>query len=439
MVTQGNYVTHYADLLVIHAGELVTARADERGARGRGLERLEVVEDGAVAVVDGRIVDVGPTSEVLPRFPSATEVLDVGGRLVTPAFVDPHTHLVYAGSRHLDWEARVTERPAQGLEGGIRFSVERTRAAGEEELCAQALRDLDVMLAHGTTAVEAKTGYGLDRDTELRLLRVLASLEHAVEVHSTYLGAHVLPAEYEGRRSEYVDLVIATLPEARRYADCCDVCCDPVGFTLEECRRIIASAHELGFDIRIHADQTGNAGGGRLGAEVSALSADHLDYIDEEAMAALAASGCVGVLLPAVTHHMLEMTPPADGRSTAAEKGFWPSHVCRMIEAGMLLALSTDFNPGTAPCRSMQETLRLAARLFRLSYAACWHMATINAAHALGQGDERGSLESGKRADLLVWHVTEHGMAINQFGTNLVDAVVAGGRLVVGDGHLLRG
>jgi imidazolonepropionase len=427
------------DLLVVNAGELLTCRTDPHGAVGDALGRLEIIPGGAVAIDRGRIAAVGPTRLLRRRF-AARRILDAAGRLVTPGLVDPHSHMVFAGSRHLEYETIVTGRvdPGRRLEGGIRFTVRKTRAASSASLRAQALADLDTMLLHGTTTVEIKSGYGLDEATELRLLRVIRSLHHAADIVATYMGAHVLPEEYTRRRDAYVDLVIRTLPRARRYAEYCDMWCDVTGFTESECLRIAEVAVRLGFKLKLHADQIGPAGGAELAARLGASSADHLDYISPAGIRAMARRGTVGVLLPGVTHHMLEMIPTvADGRLRPAAKPFWPGLVRRMIAGGMRLALSADYNPGTSPTPSMQTVMQLAARLYRLGYAEIWHMSTINAAHALDRGADRGSLEPGKRADLVIWRVPEHGMVINRFGVNLVDTVVKDGRVVVAAGVLM--
>jgi imidazolonepropionase len=420
------------DLLVVNAAELVTCRTAARGAVGPALRELDVVTDGAVAIHQGRVVEAGPTRALRRRY-RARRTLDARGKLVTPGFVDCHSHLVFAGSRHVEYERLVTGDVAPGkrLEGGIRYTVARTRAASAAALRRQAQHDLGLMLRHGTTTVEVKTGYGLDRETELRLLRVVHGLRgHPVDVVSTYLGAHVLPEEDAGRRDAYVQLVIDTLPAARRWAEYCDVWCDTIAFTAAETERICEAARALGFRLRLHADQVGDAGGAELAARLGASSADHLDHVSEAGIRALAASGVVGVLLPSVTYHMMEMTPKLeDGRLVPAAKAGWPALVRRMIDAGMRLALAADYNPGTSPTPSMQAVMQLAARLYRLGYAEIWHMATINGAHALDRADDRGSVEPGKRADLVVWTVPEHGMVINRFGVNLVETVVKDGRV----------
>jgi imidazolonepropionase len=424
------------DLLIEHASELLACQAYGNGAvRGPDLAKLEVIEDGAVAVTDGRIVAVGTTAQLAARF-DARRRIDATGRLVSPGLVDPHTHLVHAGHRETEWEGRVTGRSRPGLERGIMATVRATRAARTAELRSRALADLDTMLAYGTTTAEAKSGYGLDTDTELRLLEITAGLNHPVELAVTYLGAHVLPPEFAADRSAYVDLVIGFLPEARVYAEYCDICCDPVGFTPDECRRIAAVATEYGFRLRVHGDQTGDGDGAALAAEIGAASIDHLDSVSAEGLARLAASDTVGVILPGVTHHMLEATPglAEDGGTAPALFSDRPSWARRLVDSGAALALSTDYNPGTCATLSMQAVMQLAARLYRLTYAEIWHMATINAAAALNRADRVGSLEPGKQADLVIWDVSTHGLLINRFGTNLAHRVIKKGNIVTRDG-----
>ena len=422
------------DLLIRNAAEVVTCRGAPDGVRGPALSRLEVIADGAVAVRAGRIVAVGESARLLARV-QAKETIDATGRLVSPGLVDPHTHLVHAGSRHEEWEARVLGRPP-GLAGGIRWTVEQTGEAGDAALTRKAIADLDTMLAHGTTTVEAKSGYGLEPERELRLLRLIRGLRHPVEVVVTYLAAHVLPTKYAADRAAYVARAIETVPEAATLAEYCDVFCDPAGFTAGECRAILEAALRSGMRLRLHADQTGRAGGIQLATELGASSADHLEHAREEDVVELASSRTVGVLLPGVTHHMLEMVPGlSTGRLTNPPYPYMPLLARQLVDAGARLALATDYNPGTSPTLSMQAVMQLAARLYRLSYAEIWHMATINAAASLDRGQDRGSLEPGKRADLMIWKVPHHGMVINRFGTNLVDTVIKDGVRTTGPGQ----
>lgn len=427
------------ELIIQGAGELLTCAGPESGVAGPAVSQLEVLTDGALAIDAGRIVAVGKTSDIKRKFKSE-QTIDANGALVSPGFVDPHSHLLYGGTRHVEYEAKVTGRSSgSGLQSGINYTVRRTREASDDALVSQALTDLDVMLCHGTTTLEAKTGYGLDRDTELRLLRLTHGLEHAVDIVTTYLGAHVLPSDYEGRRRDYLDLVIDMLPRAAEFAEYCDVCCDPVSFTYDDCLQVARIAQANGMNIRVHADQTGDADGARLAAELGAHSADHLDYTSDSGFAAMAKAGTVGIIFPAVTLHMCEMTPKTtSGELVPAEKPFMPQMARRAVDSGCTIALSTDYNPGSCPTPSMQIVMQLAARLFRLSYAEIWNMCTINAAASLRRAKDRGSLTPGKRADLIIWTVPEHGLVINRFGVNLVDKVFASGKMVVSDGRVIH-
>ena len=427
-----------AELLIVRAAQLLTCSGPVDGLRGDALQRSESVADGALALANGRIAAVGTTAEIVSRF-SAPEVIDASGRLVSPGLIDPHSHLLYGGTRHEEYEVKVTQRgSAQGLEGGIRYTVSKTRAASDWELVTQALSDLDVMLAHGTTTLEAKTGYGLEGDEELRLLRLTAGLRHPVQVVPTFLALHVLPESYAKRRAQYLEQAIAALPQASRLARYCDVSCDPVCFDFDECMKVGEAARALGLGIRVHADQTGDANGALLAARLRASAADHLDYSNDAGLRAMAAAGTVATLLPGVTLHMCEMTPRWSGAKLGdAEKPFMPQVARRAIDSGAIVALSTDYNPGSCPTPSMQMVMQLAARLFRLGYGEIWNMCTLNAARALDLAEDRGSLEPGKRADVVLWSVPSHGMVINRFGVNLVDTVVTGGKVVVKGGRVV--
>ena len=401
-----------ADSLILNAAELLTCRGPAEGICGSALHNADVIKDGAIAINGGRIAAVGTTEEIRDRFEART-VIDASGRLVTPAFVDPHSHLLYGGTRHEEYEVKLTGRGQVKLDGGIRYTVSRTRQTSDAALLEQAARDLDVMLAHGTTTLEAKTGYGLESEEELRLLRLTASLKHAVDVVPTFLPLHVLPDAYKQKRSAFIEMMRKALPEAKKLARYCDVTCDPIGFTYDECLEVGEAARGLGMKIRVHADQMGDARGALLSARLQATAADHLDYASDEGLHAMAKAGTVATLLPGVTLHMLEVH----------EKPFMAQLARRAVEARCVVALSTDYNPGSCPTQSMQMVMQLAARLFRLGYAEIWNMCTLNAARALDLGHDRGSLEPGKRADVVLWNVPSHGMVINRFGVNLVHKV----------------
>ncbi|MFQ5554099.1 MAG: imidazolonepropionase [Acidimicrobiia bacterium] len=420
-------MTQVVDLLVVGASEVISSATAMPPARGPDLDTLRVLTDSAIAVDDGRIVAVGTSSGVREGYRGEREI-DAARCVVSPGLVDPHVHLVHAGSRHEEYEAIVTGEggAAARLEGGINFTVTRTRAASDEELSAGARRDLDLMLRNGVTTIEAKSGYGLDPEHELRLLRIQAGLDHAVDIVPTYLGAHVVPSGVA--RDGYVAEVIATLSEARALAEYCDVFCDPAAFSIAETRAICEAAMALGFRIRLHADQTGPVGAAELAAELGAASADHLDHVSSQGIAALAEASVTAVVLPAVALHMMEVTPGySDGSFTAAPKQDLVEVVHRMKDACVPLALSTDYNPGTSPTPSMPLAMQLAARLFRLGYAAIWNMATVNAAYALDRADDRGLLEPGMRADLVVWDVPHHGMVINRLGYEMARTVIKNG------------
>ncbi|MFC4048671.1 imidazolonepropionase [Actinomadura syzygii] len=414
------------DLVIAHAAEVLTCRPPSgRGVRGADLGRPERIADGALAIDGGRIVAVGPSAEVLARH-TGREVLDASGRLVTPGFVDTHTHLVHDGFRHEEWGRKVLGTPGGTLASGIGHTARTTGAAGFERLRDGALSRLDTMLAHGTTTAEAKSGYGLTAAAERRLLQVVAALDHPVDVVGTFLGAHVPPPG--APRDAHVDDVIAQLGEVRHLAEFCDVTCDPVGFTPDECLKIARAADEHGYGLRVHADQTGHGEGAETAVEAGAASADHLEHVTDRAIGMFADSDTVATLLPGVSYHLMDMVPGPGGdgwsdprRPRLAER------YRRLVDSGALVALATDYNPGSSPNLSMQTVLQLAARLYRLGYGEVWQMSTINAAVSLGRDADIGSLEAGKRADVVIWNVPSHEHVVNRFGANLVASVIKDG------------
>ncbi len=441
------------DLIVINAGELVTAAGVGRGPkRGQQLNGLGIIASGALAAENGRIVATGSTDEIVAAY-NSRNVIDAAGKLVMPGFVDPHTHLVFAGSRSGEYERKITGESyadAQRKGGGIHSTVRSTREASGEELVIKAMKSLDTALLHGTTTIEIKSGYGLDRDNELKILETIRTLRdrHPVSIVTTFLGAHMIPEEYLERRAAYIKLVKTLLPEiaARGLAGYCDVYCDRLGFTVSETRDILETARKIGYKLKVHAEQTAFTGGSALAAEMGAVSADHLDYIcnpikeggryrlSDEHIDILARSPTIGVLLPGVTFHLMEMMSGA-----GTEKGFLPQTVARLIERDVPVALATDYNPGSSPTLSMQMVVQLAARLFKMSYAQAINASTINAACAIDMANEIGSLEPGKLADIVIYSVEEHGMLIDNFGTNLVDKVIKSGKTVVDGGKLVSG
>jgi imidazolonepropionase len=353
-----------------------------------------LIDDGAIAIENGLIVYAGRASAA----PDAGESLDAGGALVTPGFVDPHTHLIYAGTRAAEWEARLNgatyEEIARGG-GGIASTVRATRAAGNEHLHASALGRLRTLCANGVTTVEIKSGYGLDEPTERRMLRVARDLAAAAEVRvrTTFLGLHTVPPEFAGRADDYVELVCETmLPAlaAEGLIDAVDAFCERIAFTPEQVERFFAAARALQLPVKLHADQLSAGGGAQVAALAHALSADHLEYTSAAGVAALARSGAVAVLLPGAFYFLREtQLPPVDA----------------LRAAGVPIALATDCNPGTSPIVSPLAIMNFACTLFGLTPLEALRGFTINAARALGLAGECGSLERGKRADLALWDV----------------------------------
>ena len=413
------------DLLIIHAGELATMAAGSVPRRGSALTNPGIVLDGAVAIADSRIVGLGPTDAILRAFASVSaKVLDARGRLVTPGLVDPHTHLVFAGNRAREFAMRLqgtdyAEILAAG--GGILSTVQSTREATQDDLLISGRRRLDRMLAHGTTTIEAKSGYGLSLTDELKILRITAQLgtTHAVTVIPTFLGAHAVPLEWRTNPDEYVRQVSDVMLPAvvgEHLAKFCDVFCERGAFSVEQCRRILRTAERLGLRLKIHADQLSASGGARLAVELGACSADHLEHTPPTDLEAMAEHGIAAVLLPGATFFLLQQRHP-DARA--------------MIDLGVPLALATDFNPGSSPTLSMQMIIALACVGMRLMPEEALSAATINAAYAIDLADEVGSLSPGKRADLIIWGLSSVTELPLHFGTNMVDTVIKAGQIVV--------
>ena len=354
------------------------------------------IADGALAARDGRIVWVGPRSALDgPPERLAEHAIDAHGAWITPGLIDPHTHLVFGGDRVADFERRVAgESYVAAASGGsgIAHTVAMTRAADEATLLRDGTRRVRTMLANGTTTVEIKSGYGLDVETELRLLRVARQIgaETGIEVRKTYLGAHVVPPEYADDREGYLDLVCETmLPRiaAERLADAVDVFCDTIAFTPAEASRVLAAARRCGLAVKIHADQIDDTGAAALAAAHHALSADHLERTGDAGVRALAAAGTVAVLLPGAYYYLRETVQPP---------------VAALRAHGVPIALATDCNPGTSPILTLPTVLNLACVLFGLTPAEAVAGVTRHAARALGL-DDRGELRAGTRCDLAVW------------------------------------
>ena len=396
---------------IVHAKQLVTLAGPNRARRGAEMRQLEIIEDGAVAVRDGVIVWVGQTSDLPDREPHE---FDVSGKVVLPGFVDSHTHAVFAASRVDEFEWHIEGAPymeilARG--GGILSSVRSVRES----------RELRVQLAdrffeYGTTTIEAKSGYGLRIDHEIRMLEAMKA-ETRLEVVRTYLGAHALPEEYRHNQSAFADLVIADLPiiAERGLADFCDVFVEPGAFEPDEARRIFAHAKALRLGIKVHADEFLASGGAQLAVEANAVSADHLGAVTTEGIRLLAGSEVIATLLPS-TLFMLGETHYAPAR--------------QLIEAGAAVALATDFNPGTSPTINMQWILTLACTQMSMTPAEAITAATINGAAAVGRHHRAGSIEPGKQADIAVYDVKEYREIPYYAAVNFCTAVFKRGELV---------
>jgi imidazolonepropionase len=356
---------------------------------------LGVVENAALLIEGGRIVASGTYADLRAQIANADSVIDAHGRCVTPGFVDAHTHLVFAGNRAAEFEQRIAGATYQQIAaagGGILRTVALTRAATEDELLVAARRHRDWMLRGGTTTIEAKSGYGLDRETELKMLRALRRLneEGPARIVPTLLAAHTVPPEFAGRRQEYVRFVAEELiPEvaAAKLARYCDAFCDDHAFTVDECRTVLTAAQRHGLGLRIHAEQFRSGTGAALAAELGAATADHLETVTAETLTQLRIAGVQPVLLPGSVFCLRRTEyPPARA----------------MVDAGLAIVLATDFNPGSSPVPSMLFMLSLACLQMGLSPAEALTAATVNAAYSLGLGSEIGSLETGKQADFLI-------------------------------------
>jgi len=399
------------DLVLINCSQLVTVAGPDLG----------IINDGAMLVRDGRIVRAGARSDIQPLIGAEHEVVDAGGRVVMPGFVDAHTHLVFGGHRAGEFARRcagASYREIAAAGGGIRATVCATRAATEDELVEAGRRHIDWMLRSGTTTAEVKSGYGLSVEDELKMLRAIRRLNDAgpLRLVPTFLGAHEVPEEYRNRRGDYIELVVREmLPRvaAENLAEYCDAFCEEGVFTVAETRRVFKTAHARGLGLRIHADQLSNFGGAQLAAELCAATADHLEHTDTAGIAALARAGVQPVLLP--------------GSVFALGLNRYPA-AREMIDAGLRVVLATDFNPGSSPTPSMQLILFLACTRMEMTPAEAIRAATINAAHSLGRGDQIGSLEPGKLADFVIHDCTDYCEVIYWVGAPTVHEVWIGGR-----------
>lgn len=422
----------HADLIIHNIEQLVTCASGGKPKHGVAMRDVGIIENGAVAIADAKFIDVGLSNDILRDF-TAAEKIDAEGRVVCPGFVDPHTHIVYAGDRLHEFELKI--KGAEYLDilaagGGIISTVKQTRDASVEELVELALKRLDKMLACGTTTCEIKTGYGLDTETELKMLAVIETLDsqHAIDIVPTFLAAHTVPPEFKGDANGYVELVCSEmLPLAWKWYEqshfavkhtplFCDVFTEQKAFDVEQSSRILETARSIGFGIKAHVDQFTNLGGSGIAIEMGASSIDHLDAISGKEIEQLAASATIGIVIPTENFN-------------AAKTHFAPAR--KMIDARCGIAISTDYNPGSAPCPSMPMAMAIACRYQKLLPTEALNAATINAAFAIGLGDVCGSIENGKKADLVIFDSNDYLEIAYEFGGNLISSIFKDGKQVL--------
>jgi imidazolonepropionase len=411
------------DLVVVNCSQLLTLAGAPVPRVGRDLGHVGIITDGALWVRDGKIQRAGNWNEIKAAAPADADEIDAEGQVLSPGFVDAHTHLVFAGNRADEFERRALGESYQSMAasgGGIRSTVRATRAASELDLLISAKKRAHWLLRNGTTTAEIKSGYGLALEHEVKMLRIVRSLGEAgpLRVVATFLGAHEFPDEFRQDREAYIDLIIAEMLPAiarEQLAEYADVFCEPHLFNIETAFRIMSAASQLGFGLRMHVDQLSNSGGAQLAARLKAATADHLEQTDDAGISALRDAGVQPVLLPGSVYALgLSRYPPAR----------------RLIEAGLPIVLATDLNPGSSPTPSIPMVLSLAVTQMKLSVAEAINAVTINAAHSLKRSNELGSLEPGKQADFVIHACSDYRELGYYFGVEPAQQVFISGELV---------
>lgn len=429
----GNNAVIKADLVITGASQLLTLAGPRGPRRGKAMGNLGVVENGALAVLGQIIVAAGPAPEIVKKVELAPggRVVDAGGRVVMPGFVDAHTHPVYAGSREHELSLKLAGKPYLEIlksGGGILSTVRATRSAARDDLMEQTARRLDLLLEHGVTTAEAKSGYGLSPEHEVRSLEVLRDLNqsHPLDLVPTFMGAHAVPPEFKDNPGRYVDHVVEEMIPAVASAGLayyCDVFCEEGVFDVAQSERILRAGMEKGLLPRLHADELADTGGADLAARLGAVTADHLLFASDQGIKAMAEAGVMAVLLPCTSFNL------AAGRYARAR---------RMLDAGLAVAISTDCNPGSSPTQSMQLAITLACLYLRMTPEEAIAAATINGAWAVGMGHRAGSLETGKLADILIIDAPNYLHLPYHFGVNLVQSVYKRGTLVYSRPRTMR-
>jgi imidazolonepropionase len=414
--------------LIIHNSNLITCASGGKPKRGAEMLDVGLIENGAIAVRGGRISAVGKSFEILKDFQSEN-TLDANGKTVAPGFVECHTHVVFAGNRLDEFELKI--KGADYLEilesgGGIISTVRQTRNASLAELIEQSQNRLDKMLAFGITTAEIKTGYGLTTETEMKMLEAIFELDktHSIDLIPTFLAAHAIPSEFREKPDKYVQLIcdemLPIVSSKFKFKNSkkpffVDVFCEKGAFNIEQSKKILEKAKSLGFNLKAHVDEFTNLGGARVAIELGATSIDHLDKISDDEIVLLANSDTIGVVTPTVNFNF-------------GSKDFADAR--KMIDANCAIAVSTDYNPGSAPCPSLPNAMAIACRYQKLLPSEAFNAATINSAYAIASGDKIGSLEVGKRADVLIFDTKDYREIAYEFGSNLVEKVFKNGEVI---------
>ncbi|HKZ22148.1 MAG TPA: imidazolonepropionase [candidate division Zixibacteria bacterium] len=409
-------------LAIVNISQLLTLRSSVTGPRaGKSQSDLGIIENGAVLISGDKILEVGKTATLKKKISRKTKVIDAKGKVVTPGLVDSHTHLVFAGSRADEFELRIQGKSYQEIAqmgGGINSTVQETRQASKKELFDLGTQRLDRMLYYGTTTVEAKSGYGLSTEAELKILEVIKRLnqKHKVDIVPTFLGAHAIPEEFKIYRKDYIRILTEEMiPQVakRKLAEFCDVFCENGYFSVEESRKILETGKKIGLKPKVHADELGNTGGSQVAADAGAVSADHLVYAIDDDIEKMKRAGVIAVLLPSTSFFLVSRYAPAR----------------KMIENDLPVALATDFNPGTSMTESMQMVMSLACVNLKMTPAEALVASTINSAYAINRGEQVGSLEPGKKADIVIWEVAGFKEIPYHYGVNLVQTVIKNGKI----------
>lgn len=408
-------------LIITNIGQLITLAGNSLPRTKETLAELSIIESAAIICNKGVIEWLGQEKDL--SYSDDCLVLDANKSVVTPGLVDAHTHPIFLGSRENEYELRILGKTYQEIAasgGGIRSSVRRTRSASKPDLLVESRQHTDLLLSHGTTTAEAKSGYGLSLKDEIKSLEVIKEInsEGNIELVPTFLGAHEIPDEYRSNRKAYINILIEEmLPFVAKanLAEYCDIFCESHVFSIDESREILSKAKEYSLKLRLHADQLTLSGGAKLAAELKAATADHLEHIDDDSIAALKEASVMPVLLPGSVFHLgLKQYPPAR----------------KMIEAGLAVVIATDFNPGSSPTPSLPMVMSLACTQMRMTPAEALTACTINAACSLGREDKIGSIEVGKQADLVIFSCKDYRQIPYFFGTNLVSTVIKRGNVV---------